>query len=379
MDHIGLGLKMRKIRLSKSSIGDIEKQAVLKVLDEEYLGMGKNVMQFEIAIKEYLATDMEVVCVNTGTSALHLALAALDFNESDEILVPTITYVASFQAISALGLKPIPCDIDPDTIFIDKDDIKRRITKKTRAIMPVHYASSSKGMESIYEIASEFGLRVIEDAAQGFGCLRNGKKVGSSGDIICFSFDGVKNITCGEGGAILSSDLKFIQKVRDMRLLGVEKDSEKRYLGQRSWDFDVKLQGFRYHMSNIMAAIGIAQLSRINGFISKRKELARLYVDLLKDVDEVDYLKFDFDDVTPYVFVIKAKNRDGLRNFLLENGIETGIHYKPNHLLTKFNTSYSLPRSEKIYNEILTLPCHFDLEMGDIKFIVNKIRTFYAR
>ena len=128
-----------------------------------------------------------------------------------------------------------------------------------------------------------------------------------------------------------------------------------------------------------MAAIGIAQLSRINGFISKRKELARLYVDLLKDVDEVDYLKFDFDDVTPYVFVIKAKNRDGLRNFLLENGIETGIHYKPNHLLTKFNTSYSLPKSEKIYNEILTLPCHFDLEMGDIKFIVNKIRTFYAR
>ena len=164
-----------------------------------------------------------------------------------------------------------------------------------------------------------------------------------------------------------------------MRLLGVEKDSEKRYSGQRSWDFDVKLQGFRYHMSNIMAAIGIVQLSRIDGFIAKRKELARLYVDLLKDVDEVDYLKFDFDDVAPYIFVIKAKNRDGLRNFLLENGIETGIHYKPNHLLTKFNTSYSLPRSEKIYNEILTLPCHFDLEMDDIKFIVNKIRTFYAR
>lgn len=379
MEHIGLGFKMKKIRLSKSSISDIEKQAVLKVLDEEYLGMGKDVMQFEIAIKDYLGTDMQVVCVNTGTSALHLALAALDFNENDEVLVPTITYVASFQAITALKLKPIPCDVDPDTLFIDKDDVKKRITKRTKAIMPVHYASSSSGMESIYEIADEFGLRVIEDAAQGFGCLRGGKKVGSNGDIICFSFDGVKNITCGEGGAILSSDLNFIQKIQDMRLLGVEKDSEKRYSGQRSWDFDVKLQGFRYHMSNIMAVIGLAQLSRIDEFIAKRKELAKLYIDLLGDINEIRCLKFDFDDVVPYIFVIKAKDRDELRKFLLENDIETGVHYKPNHLLTKFNTGYSLPKSEKIYDEILTLPCHFDLELDDVRFIVNKIRTFYAR
>lgn len=127
--------------------------------------------------------------------------------------------------------------------------------------MPVHYASSSKGMEEVYKLAKEFNLRVVEDAAQAFGSKRDGKFIGSKGDIVCFSFDGIKNITSAEGGAILSSDKEFIQRVQDGRLLGVEKDTEKRYSSQRSWDFDVKYQGFRYHMSNIMAAIGIAQMT----------------------------------------------------------------------------------------------------------------------
>ena len=369
---------MKKIRLSKSSISSFEKQAVLDVLDKEYLGMGEDVMKFENAIKKYLDTKMSVVCVNTGTSALHLSLAALDFNIGDEILVPSITYVATFQSITALGLKPIVCDVLEDTVFIDIDDAKRRITSRTRAIIPVHYASNSAGTSRVYELAEEFDLRVIEDAAQSFGCKRDGEKVGKYGDILCFSFDGVKNITSGEGGAILSSDINFIQKIRDMRLLGVEKDTEKRYLGQRSWDFDVKLQGYRYHMSNIMAALGIAPLQRLDNFIKKRQNIAKEYIYLLKNIRQVQILNFDFSEIAPYVFVIKAKKRDQLREFLMQHNIETGIHYKPNHILSKFKTNYSLPVSEKLYEKILTLPCHFDLNFEDIGFIVNKIGDFYA-
>jgi len=368
-----------KIRLSKSSISQKEKDAVIKVLDKEFLGMGEEVQQFEQKIKQYLETEMEVVCVNTGTSALHLSLSALNLQEGDEVLVPSLTYVASFQAISATGAKPVACDINPNTLFLDIKDAKKRITKKTKAIIAVHYASNSKGMDEVYKLAQEFNLRVIEDAAQAFGCKRNGKFVGCEGDIICFSFDGIKNITSGEGGAILSNDKNFIQKVQDGRLLGVEKDTDKRYSGQRSWNFDVKNQGFRYHMSNIMAAIGIIQLDRLKDFKSIRQNIAKKYINAFKDIKGIQTLNFNFDEILPHIFVIKAQRRDELREYLINNNIECGIHYKPNHLLSKYRSEDNLITTERIYEEILTLPCHFDLTDDEQSVVIRKIRDFYGK
>jgi len=368
---------MNKIRLSKSSISKKEKEAVLKVLDKEFLGMGEEVAKFENKIKNYLETKKEVVCVNTGTSALHLAISALDIGVGDEILVPSLTYIASYQAISATGAKPISCEINPNRLFIDIKDARKKINKNTKAIMPVHYASSSKGIKAVYKLAKEFNLRVIEDAAQAFGSIRNRKKVGCEGDIICFSFDGIKNITSAEGGAIVSEDKSFIQKAKDARLLGVEKDTDKRFKGQRSWDFDVKYQGFRYHMSNIMATIGIVQIDRIKGFKNKRQEIAKKYIKKLNSIKEIKFLDIDFDEVLPHIFVIKTKKRDELREYLLSNNIECGVHYKPNHLLSKYRVDYKLPITEMIYKEILTLPCHFDLTKKEQKFVIKKIKKFY--
>ncbi|KIM04408.1 MAG: aminotransferase [Sulfurovum sp. AS07-7] len=366
-----------KIRLSKSSVSQAEKDAVVKVLDKEYLGMGEEVKLFEEKIKNYLETSMDVVCVSTGTSALHLALSALGLKDGDEVLVPSLTYIASYQAISATGAKPISCEINPNTLFLDVDDAKAKITKNTKVIMPVHYASSSKGMDEVYELAQEFRLRVVEDAAQAFGSKRDGKLVGTQGDIICFSFDGIKNITSGEGGAILSNDKEFIQKVQDARLLGVEKDTDKRYASQRSWDFDVKEQGFRYHMSNIMASIGIVQLDRLEDFKIKRQNIAKKYVQAFRHIEQIQTLDFNFDEVLPHIFVIKVDKRDELREYLIANNIECGIHYKLNHLLSKYKTDYVLPITEKIYEDILTLPCHFDLTEMEQDIVINRIREFY--
>lgn len=368
----------KKIRLSKSSIGKEEKEAVLKVLDKEFLGMGKEVMLFEKEIKAYLETDFDVVCVNTGTSALHLALEALDIKAGDEVLVPSLTYVASFQAISACGATAVAVEIDPNTLFIDVEDAKKRLSKNTKAIMPVHYASSAKGMDEVYSFAEEHTLRVIEDAAQAFGSKQNGKKVGTEGDIICFSFDGIKNITSGEGGAIVSGDKAVIERAQDGRLLGVEKDTQKRYAGQRSWDFDVKHQGFRYHMSNILAAIGREQLKKIDTIASKRRSIVQYYCEVLKDIEEVQILNFDFDQIIPHIFVVKVKNRDQLREHLLNNNIECGVHYKPNHLLSKYSTDYPLAMTEAVYEEILTLPCHVDLDIEEQDRVVNNIKEFYS-
>lgn len=370
---------MNKIRLSKSSISQAEKEAVLRVLDEEYLGMGEEVKQFEEKIQNYLKTDMSVVCVNTGTSALHLALSALGLKKGDEVLVPSLTYIASYQAISATGAVPVSCEVNPNTLFIDIDDARMRITKNTKVLMPVHYASSSKGMDNVYKLAKEFGLRVVEDAAQALGSIRDSKLIGTEGDIICFSFDGIKNITSGEGGAILSNDMDFIQKVQDARLLGVEKDTQMRYTSQRSWDFDVKEQGFRYHMSNIMAAIGIVQLSRVDDFRIKRQNIVKIYCIAFKDVEQVKLLSYNFEEILSHIFVIKAQKRDELREYLLSNNIECGIHYKPNHLHTKYKSDYKLPITEKVYEEILTLPCHFDLTIDEQNIVINKIREFYEK
>lgn len=372
---------IEKIRLAKSTIGDEEKQAVLRVLDNEYLGMGEEVRLFEQELQEYLQTGREVVCVNTGTAALHLALHCLGLRDGDEVLVPTITYVASFQAISATGARPVACDVREDTLFIDVEDAKKRLTANTRAIMPVHYASDSQYVQGIYDFATEHGLKVIEDAAHSFGSTRDGIKVGACGETVCFSFDGIKNLTSGEGGAVVSDDPDLLSLIRDARLLGVEKDTEKRYSGRRSWEFDVKQQGFRYHMSNIMAAIGRAQLGRIDSAALTRQEIVAWYLSTLDGLADIEPLQLDYDNIVPHLFVVKVKGgkRDGLRDYLVGNGIECGVHYQPNHLLTRFRSDYRLPVAEKAYGEILSLPLHLDLSVSQQETIVARIREFCGR
>ncbi|HON57884.1 MAG TPA: DegT/DnrJ/EryC1/StrS family aminotransferase, partial [bacterium] len=323
---------MEYIWLSRSEISEKEKKKINEVLDAGYLGMGKYVGEFEEKLKEYLG-GKNVVCVNTGTSALHLALEALRLPKGSEVLVQSLTYVATFQAITAAGLKPIPVEIYPETCTIDLEDAAKKITEKTRVIMPVHYASRCGDLDKIYIFAKKYNLRVVEDAAHAFGSLYKGKKIGSFGDIVCFSFDPIKNITCGEGGAIVSADEEVIQYVKDARLLGVQKDSDKRYQSQRSWIFDVSHQGYRYHMNNISAAIGIAQLERFETeFKPKRQELAKQYYKLLNETDDIILFPNDFDEIVPHIFPIRILNgkRDFIKQKLAENNIDTGIHYYPN-------------------------------------------------
>jgi dTDP-4-amino-4,6-dideoxygalactose transaminase len=375
----------KNMRLSKSIIGQNELFAVSKVLLEDgYLGMGAEVGLFETDIARYLGVDpTHVVCVSTGTSALHLSVEAL-VNPGEEVLVPSFTFLSSFQAISAAGAIPVSCDIYEDTLNINVEDAISKITSKTKAIMPVHYASNPANLEKIYELSRKFNLRVIEDAAHAFGCSFKSQKIGSFGDVVCFSFDGIKNITSGEGGAIVTADPKVLEIIKDARLLSIEKDSEKRYAGNRSWDFDVKRQGYRYHMSNIFAAIGRAQLQRLDiDFSPKRKELVCTYRNML---EKNPYIKLQVlaekSEIVPHIFIIRVLNgkREDLRNKLEEEKIPTGIHYKPNHLLSFYGKgNVKLPVTEKLYNEILTLPLHPELEISDIEKICSIINNFLIK
>lgn len=366
------------IRLSKSVLGQKEADAVSRViLEDGYLGMGAEVGRFEADIAAYLGvSEKNVVCVNSGTSALHLAVDAVTVS-GDEVLVPSLTFLSSFQAISANGAIPVACDVYEHSLTIDLENAASKITAKTKAIMAVHYASNPADLIELYAFATNHNLRVIEDAAHAFGCTFDGKKIGSFGDIICFSFDGIKNITSGEGGAIVTADEKVLNIVKDTRLLAIEKDSEKRYSGARSWDFDVKRQGFRYHMSNIFAAIGRVQLNRLDHeFAPKRIALLKMYKDLIGSNPGVlfqEYVNNAY--VVPHILSIRVLNgkRDQIKNVLERANVPTGIHYKPNHLLTYYKTNYALPVTERVYSEILTLPLHPELEADEVKFICHLI------
>jgi len=372
--------EIKSIRLSKCSVGEEEKAAVARVLDSEFLGMGKEVQAFELELQNFFGTKNQVICVNTGTAALHLALLGLDIGPGDEVLVPSITYVASYQAISATGAKAVSCDVNPTTGFLDVKDAERRITSKTKAIMPVHYASQTSGLKEVYELAKRKNLRVVEDAAHSFGGYSEGKRVGLEGDVICFSFDGIKNITSGEGGAVVTGDKKLVQRIQDARLLGVEKDTEKRFSQSRSWVFDVQHQGFRYHMSDIMAAIGREQLKKMDMLATKRKKLAQVYLKELKGSANVSFLDINFDEIVPHIFVVLVDpaKRDQMTIELKEKGIATGLHYFPNHQLSYYRTDYVLPGADKFGASILTLPLHPDLSEEDIKYVAASLNLFKA-
>jgi dTDP-4-amino-4,6-dideoxygalactose transaminase len=370
------------MRLSKSVVGKEEQAAVTRVLEIGYLGTGQETQAFEKDLEAWFGGGVSVACVNTGTAALHLALQAIGVGAGDEVLTPSLTYLATFQAISASGATPVACDVHEKDGLLDLADAARRVTPRTRAVMPVHYASNPGQLDELFAFAGRHKLRVVEDAAHAFGCTHKGRKIGSFGDVACFSFDGIKNITSGEGGAVVTRDLDVLRKVQDARLLGVQKDTEKRYQGERSWEFDVAEQGWRFHMSDIMAAIGRVQLRRFDGeFKPKRVQLARRYVELLKETRDIGLFQAEYGPVVPHIFPVRILNgkRDRVRQALIDGGIQAGIHYKPNHLLTKYGGGgVSLPVTERLYGELLTLPLHPDLTPADVERVAAIVKEHSA-
>ena len=328
------GKNGKLIRLSKSCLSLMEKERVLKVLNKEYLGMGQEVDIFEKNLSSFF--KRKTLCVVNGTAALQLALQSIGIKKGDEVLVQSLTYLSSFQAISACGAVPVACDIKINSATIDLNDAKKKITKKTKVIMPVHYAGCVGNLNEIYNFAKKFKLRVIEDAAHAFGSVYKKKLIGSQGDLVCFSFDGIKNITSGEGGCVVTNDKKAIKSIQDLRLLGVQGDTNKRTKNKRTWLPKVSQQGWRYHMSNIMAAIGIAQLKRFKNLSKKRKQLAKFYKEKLSAQKNIQIFVQDHINVVPHIFPIRVKNlknRLKLIEELKKRNIEMGYHYFPNHKL----------------------------------------------
>jgi perosamine synthetase len=361
--------------VSRPSIGADELRAVAEVFESAWLGHGSTVMEFEKALREMFG-ERHVVAVSSGTSALHLALDALGLKAGDEVIVPSLTFCATAQAITAVGASPVFCEIEPNTLNIDITDMASRLTSRTRAIMPVHYCGNACDMDALLQFAAANELVVVEDAAHAFGSSCRGRLVGSFGDIACFSFDPIKNITCGEGGAVVLSDDELADLIRRKRLLGMHRDRWGRSNDCRPWWYRVDVQGYRYHMNNINAAIGLKQLGRLPWFRSRKQELVRRYNECFAALAHVELLRWKLDDCCPFNYILRVKHglRDELRSFLTKRGIESSVHYIPNHLHPYFRkTRVSLPVTESVYDEIISLPLYVDMSDGDLDRVATAV------
>jgi perosamine synthetase len=370
------------IKVSQGCLGEEEFAAVREVLASGYFGHGPKVVEFENALKAYLGAA-NVVAVNTGTSALHLALDALGIGPGDEVIVPSLTYVASFQAIAATHAVPVACEIDHETLQVSLDDMEQRITPRTKALMPVHYAGARCDLERLRGIAERYKLRVVEDAAHAFGGTYAGRKIGSFGDIACFSFDSIKNITCGEGGAVVCRDAGLAERVRQKRHLGTKPEVNiNASAAGRGIAFTAVTRGFRYHMSSINAAIGIEQLKKVERFLARRRDICRRYDGAFGSIDCLRTLSADYGEAAPHIYVIRVLRgrRDALMQSLRDAGIETGLNYIPNHLHPYFQVAgLTLPVTEQTYREILTLPVHCDLSDADVESVIGTVRSFFKQ
>lgn len=368
------------IKSSRGCCKEEELAQVKEAFEYGYFGQAYKTNEFEQEIGNYLETDRYVISTNTGTSALHIALDTIGVGKGDEVIMPSFTFVATAQAVAMCGGVPVFCEVDPDTFLIDIEDAKKRITSKTKAVIPVHYAGRPCEMDELMKIKEQTGIRIIEDAAHAFGTFYKGKRIGSFGDVTCFSFDSIKVMTCGEGGAVVTNDPDFDDLSRKKRLLGIDrKTMHVKDWKKRSWIYDVPTLGYRYHMSNLNAAIGLAQIKKVDEFIRRRRELCHIYDKELQEVEGIVRMPADYDTITPFMYVIRVKNgkRNQLKKYLMENDIESGISYIPCHQFSHFHKDTDFyPITDEIFQEILCLPLHFELSNENVKEVTDRIKEY---
>ena len=368
------------IKVARACVGQEELNQIKEALDYGYFGLAYKVNELEEKISEFLDTKRNVVCCGSGTAALHLAIESANIGPGDEVIVPSFTFIATVQAVLMAGAKVVLCEVNRDDFLIDLDDAEKKITK---AIIPVHYAGNVCDMDRLMMLREKYNVRIIEDAAHAFGSIYKGKPVGSFGDITCFSFDSIKVMTCGEGGAVVTNDDDVAELAKQKRLLGIDrKTMHVKDWKNRSWMYNVSTTGYRYHMSNINAAIGLAQIQKVPSFVEKRRHLCNLYMKELSNVKGVSFENADWNLAAPFMFpiLVNEEKRERVRDYLKERDIETGISYIPVHRFDLFKCDVSLfPNTEDIFKRIICLPLHPNLLDEDIIFVCNAIKeALYA-
>ncbi|HDR7761786.1 TPA: DegT/DnrJ/EryC1/StrS family aminotransferase [Bacillus cereus] len=368
-----------KISLYDLTIGKEELLAVQRVMQSKWISMGEKTKEFEQVFAEKLGANLPGIAMNSGTAALHTAMKILDIGPGDEVLVPSMTFVASANAVKMVGATPIFVDSVSELDFnMNVESIEKNITSKTKAIIVVHYGGYSADMINILAIAKNKGLKVVEDVAHGPFIKTKQGLLGTIGDIGCYSFFSTKNITTGEGGMLVTSNPDLHERARLFRSHSMSISSWDKYKG-RPTTYDVSEVGMNYRTTDIASAIGIEQVKKYNSNQSKREYLVQLYRENLSQISSllVPFESSCISESSHHIFPIilpKEANRNNIINFLKEEGIQTSVHYPACHLFTLFRkeqgTKIGLcPVAEDIANKELTLPLHPQMIQDDVHLV----------
>ena len=359
-----------------------ELDAAHAALELGWLGMGSYVAEFEAALSRLIgATDRHVAAVSTGHAALHLALLLAEAGPGDEVITPSFNNVADFQAILATGAEPVLCDVDDETLCIDVDKAAALVGPRTKALIASDYACILCDHDALGALAERHGLRLVHDAAHSIGSRWRGRPVGSFSDMTMFSFDPVKTITSIDGGALVVRSEEELAQIHEMRLIGMGQPAAEMYGNRRAWTYDVKRLGFRYHLANLHAAIGLAQLEKLPRIAASRRESCRAYNDAFADLEQVRTPATDFEDAVPFLYYVRvpAELRDGLRTHLTGRGVDTGIHWQPGHWFTLLGDCRrgDLSVTDRVGSEIVSLPLHSAPGPGTRERVVEAVRSFF--
>lgn len=368
------------IPLARPDISQEEIELVVETIKSGWLTTGPKVNEFEENLSQYLHADKKPYCVglNSCTSALFLALIALDVQAGDEVIVPTWTFAATAQVVEWIGAKVVLCDVEEDSYNIDVAKVEKLITNKTKAIIPVHIGGYPCDMQAIAKLAKQYDLKVIEDAAHAIGTKYNDIKIGNFSDVTCFSFYATKNLAMGEGGAAVSKDEATIEKIKKLSYFGINKEAFKRYEKSGRWFYDIEQMGYKCNLDSLHAALGLVQLKKLDGMNARRREIAKYYkLNLTQKLDfQIDSEKHYH---TYHLFPIKLPlnvDRDDFIESLKKQNIGSSVHFIPLHKHSFYKDRFGandFPVANKLYGRSLSIPMCSAMSDDEVKYVVQKV------
>lgn len=380
-----------QIPFSRPSIGEEEIAEVTECLRSGWITTGPRTAQFEKELADYVGAR-HALAVSSGTGGLHLAMMALDLQPGDEVITTPMTWPTTVNVILLCGAEPVLVDIEPDTLNLDPRLVEARITPRTRAIVPVHFAGQACDMDAFEAMAKPRGIHLIEDAAHALGSEYRGRRIGSIGEATVFSFHPIKNITTAEGGMITTSDDELARRLRLLRFHGVERDAWKAYGKAQLPRYDVSLAGLKYNLTDLQSALGIHQLRKIDRFNARRQQLAERYDAAFADLAEVRPLgRATYPQRhAHHLYVVQVDvdrlkiDRDGFMAALLEAGIGVGLHFTAIHELTYYrerlgDLAARLPVATSASQRLFSLPLYPDLSDNDVDRVADTVRAIVHR
>jgi dTDP-4-amino-4,6-dideoxygalactose transaminase len=368
----------------RSWLEDEEINEVVDTLKSGWLTTGPKAQKFEEAFKDYIGCR-HAIALNSCTAGLNISLALQNFEPGDEIITTPMTFPATANVIVLNNFKPIFCDIEKGTLNINSHGIAAKITSRTRAIMPVHYAGHPCDMDVIEAIAGENGLTILEDAAHALETKYKGRKIGNMGHMASFSFYANKNITTGEGGMITVNDDDLAEKIRVFRLHGLSRDAWKRYGNSGYAHWKLETPGFKYNMADISAALGMHQIKKVDRFLKIRKEYVQKYDEAFKNIEEIETLEVkDYAESGHHIYVIALRlnklnlSRDEFLNAMQSAGIGVAVHFIALHLQPYYANTFNLepedfPVATDYSNRIISLPLYPKMTKGEVDRVINTV------